>query len=323
MLCQQRMGGAVRAKGCSPPCKPLPTQASKVETRQEGRGRCKGQGRRVFALTPPSTCTGEHESSSKEAQASRTTCFSKPQVGSSILTRMSQAIRQPPPAGVSREQPSRTTCCVGTLRLGASAASHQTSGTRTFPQPSWQQTAPPRAAAATPTCSHALEQLQKRLFPLSTACSVCPGADQAAEDQLQAGQRGSKGPVGAQGLRVCTFLLFSSSPPARSAAAATKKSPSARVVKKQAFILHVLLTVTAWRHSLAKVIMKQIKSQTQASLFPTPKRVNIVQNSIYRENSQKRRVQKTPLPFRRKCKTSVTVTPSTQPASHWLLPGLV
>lgn len=40
--------------------------------------------------------------------------------------------------------------------------------------------------------------------------------------------------------------------------------------------------------ALAKVIMKQIKSQTQASLFPTPKRVNIVQNSIYRENSQKR-----------------------------------
>jgi len=37
---------------------------------------------------------------------------------------------------------------------------------------------------------------------------------------------------------------------------------------------------------LPKVLMKQIKPRTQASLCPTPKRVNIVQNSIYRENSR-------------------------------------
>lgn len=138
---------------------------------------------------------------------------------------------------------------------------------------------------------------------LHSLLCVCPRADQAEGDQQQAGQGGSEGPAGAQGLRVHTFLYSSSSTPAlaRSAAAATKeKSPSASIVKKQAFILHVLLTVTAWRHSLAKVIMKQIKSQTQASLFPTPKRVNIVQNSIYRENSQKWQDQKTPLQFRRK-----------------------
>lgn len=197
---------------------------------------------------------------------------------------------------------------MGALRLGASGASYQASGTGTFSQPSWQPAAPPRTAAATLgntrplKRSHALERLEKLLPSLHSLLCVCPRADQAAGDQLQEGQGGSKGPAGAQGLRVCTFLYSSSSPPApaRSAAAATKKSPSARVVKKQAFILHVLLRVTAWRHSLAKVIMKQIKSQTQASLFPTPKRVNIVQNSIYRENSQKWQVQKTPLQFRRK-----------------------
>lgn len=186
----------------------------------------------------------------------------------------------------------------------------EASGTRTFPQPSWQPAAPPRAAAATLgntgrwRCSHALGTAAEMTLPsLHSLLCVCPRADQAEGDQQQAGQGGSEGPAGAQGLRVHTFLYSSSSTPAlaRSAAAATKeKSPSASIVKKQAFILHVLLTVTAWRHSLAKVIMKQIKSQTQASLFPTPKRVNIVQNSIYRENSQKWQDQKTPLQFRRK-----------------------
>lgn len=140
----------------------------------------------------------------------------------------------------------------------------------------------------------------RNYFPLSIVCFVCvPGQ---IKQQGTSSRKGRGAARGLQELRVCTFLYSSSSPPApaRSAAAATKKSPSARVVKKQAFILHMLLTVTAWRHSLAKVIMKQIKSQTQASLFPTPKRVNIVQNSIYRENSQKWQVQKTPLQFRRK-----------------------
>lgn len=195
---------------------------------------------------------------------------------------------------------------MGTLQLGASAASYQASGTRTFLQHSGQPAAPPRAAAAmlgnnVQPCSGTAAKMT--LPSLHSLLCVCPRAAQAAGHQLQTGQGGSEGPAGAQGLRVCIFLYSSSSPPApaRSAAAATKeKSPSARVVKKQAFILHVLLTVTAWRHSLAKVIMKQIKSQTQASLFPTPKRVNIVQNSIYRENSQKWQVQKTPLQFRRK-----------------------
>lgn len=220
---------------------------------------------------------------------------------------------------------------MGALRLGASGASYQASGTGTFSQPSWQPAAPPRTAAATLgntrplKRSHALERLEKLLPSLHSLLCVCPRADQAAGDQLQEGQGGSKGPAGAQGLRVCTFLYSSSSPPApaRSAAAATKKSPSARVVKKQAFILHVLLTVTAWRHSLAKVIMKQIKSQTQASLFPTPQESQHC-TKLYLQGKQSEMASpKNPLAIQKKTfKTSVTVTPSTQPASHWLLPGL-
>lgn len=109
---------------------------------------------------------------------------------------------------------------------------------------------------------------------------------------------------------MCTFLYSSSSPPApaRSAAAATKKSPSARVVKKQAFILHVLLTVTAWRHSLAKVIMKQIKSQTQASLFPTPQESQHC-TKLYLQGKQSEMASpKNPLAIQKKTfKTSVTV----------------
>lgn len=175
-------------------------------------------------------------------------------------------------------------------------------------------------------CSHALEQLQKLLFHLSTACFVCVSGQIKQQGTSSRQGRGTvKGLQEHRGSECAHFCILPPPLLLRSAAAATKeKSPSARVVKKQAFILHVLLTVTAWRHSLAKVIMKQIKSQTQASLFPTPKRVNIVQNSIYRENSQKWRVQKNPLAIQKKTfKTSVTVTPSTQPASHWLLPGLV
>lgn len=72
------------------------------------------------------------------------------------------------------------------------------------------------------------------------------------------------------------------------------EEPRLREVKKQAFIPPVLLHSEPGDTALAKVIMKQIKSQTQASLFPTPKIVNIVQNSIYSENSHKTASPKTP-----------------------------
>lgn len=56
LLRRQRMGGAPRAmsepKGAALGSKPLPTQACEVETRQEGRGGCKGQGRRVCLPSP-------------------------------------------------------------------------------------------------------------------------------------------------------------------------------------------------------------------------------------------------------------------------------
>lgn len=163
----------------------------------------------------------------------------------------------------------------------------------------------------------------RNYFPLSIVCFVCvPGQ---IKQQGTSSRKGRGAARGLQELRVCTFLYSSSSPPApaRSAAAATKKSPSARVVKKQAFILHVLLTVTAWRHSLAKVIMKQIKSQTQASLFPTPQESQHC-TKLYLQGKQSEMASpKNPLAIQKKTfKTSVTVTPSTQPASHWLLPGL-
>lgn len=50
---------------------------------------------------------------------------------------------------------------------------------------------------------------------LHSLLCVCLRADQAAGDQLQAGQGDSEGPAGAQGLGVCTFLYSSSSPPAQ------------------------------------------------------------------------------------------------------------
>lgn len=86
----------------------------------------------------------------------------------------------------------------------------------------------------------------------------------ASSRQSRQGSRGGEGltgqplqgrstaPASTQGMgfRVCTFLSSSTPPaPNRSATAAAKeRSPRVRLVKKQAFILHVLLTVTAWRH---------------------------------------------------------------------------
>lgn len=101
--------------------------------------------------------------------------------------------------------------------------------------------------------------------PGQTGSSSC-GTHCWAWGQLQAEQAGKRGRRGAyrptpagpqhgststQGMefRVCAFLSSTPSAPDRSTTAAAKeRSPRVRLVKKQAFILHVLLTVTAWRH---------------------------------------------------------------------------
>lgn len=220
---------------------------------------------------------------------------------------------------------------MGALRLGASGASYQASGTGTFSQPSWQPAAPPRTAAATLgntrplKRSHALERLEKLLPSLHSLLCVCPRADQAAGDQLQEGQGGSKEPAGAQGLRVCTFLYSSSSPSCSCQVSSSchEEEPQRQGSEKTGFYS----SCAAHSHSLETLSCQSYYETNQVPdsglALPHPQESQHC-TKLYLQGKQSEMASpKNPLAIQKKTfKTSVTVTPSTQPASHWLLPGL-
>lgn len=115
----------------------------------------------------------------------------------------------------------------------------------------------------------------------------------ASSEGLAGPQHGSS--VSA-GLRLCTFPYSSFAPPAparsaAAAAAAKKRSPRGRLVKKnqnQNLLFFLCCSQSQLGDAApAKVIMKQIKSQTQALLFPTPKSQHCTKLLFTGKKSQK------------------------------------
>lgn len=157
---------------------------------------------------------------------------------------------------------------------------------------------------------------------LHSLLCVCLRADQATGDQLQAGQGGSEGPAGAQGLRVCIFLYSSSSPPAQ-VSSCHEEELQRQGSEKTGFYS----SCAAHSHSLETLSCQSYYETNQVPdsglAFPHPQESQHC-TKLYLQGKQSEMASpKNPLAIQKKTfKTSVTVTPFTQPASHWLLPGL-
>lgn len=151
---------------------------------------------------------------------------------------------------------------------------------------------------------------------------VCLRADQTTGDQLQAGQGGSEGPAGAQGLRVCIFLYSSSSPPAQ-VSSCHEEEPQIQGSEKTGFYS----SCAAHSHSLETLSCQSYYETNQVPdsglALPHPQESQHC-TKLYLQGKQSEMASpKKTLAIQKKTfKTSVTGTPSTQPASHSLLPGL-
>lgn len=137
---------------------------------------------------------------------------------------------------------------------------------------------------------------------LHSLLCVCLRADQAAGDQLQAGQGDSEGPAGAQGLGVCTFLYSSSSPPAQvSSSCHEGEEPQRQGSEKTGFYS----SCAAHSHSLETLSCQSYYETNQVPdsglALPHPQESQHC-TKLYLQGKQSEMAspKKTPLQFRRK-----------------------